>query len=133
LVLWYFVTQGSMTFIIVVIKRHLINSCFFNLSTSTTEILHILQNCNCTSTAVQPNFFFVKKKFKYLICLLLLLLILYNERIQRIVLQFLVRFKSKTFISKEYLNVNIPNISLNHLIRMTVSKYYLILESIGIC
>lgn len=47
-------------------------------------------------------------------------------------LQFLVRFKSKTFINKESSNVNIPEISLSHLIRTTVSEYYLTLEGIGI-
>lgn len=47
-------------------------------------------------------------------------------------LQFLVRFKSKTFINKESSNVNIPEISLSHLIRTIVSEYYLTLEGTGI-
>ena len=46
--------------------------------------------------------------------------------------QFLTRCKSKIFINKESSNVNIPGTSLSHLIRTTVSEYYLTLEDTGI-
>lgn len=45
-------------------------------------------------------------------------------------LQFLVRFKSKTFINKESSNVNTLEMSASQLIT-TVSEYHLTLEGIG--
>lgn len=46
-------------------------------------------------------------------------------------LQFLVRFKSKTFINKESSNVNTPEMSASQLITTTVSEYHLTLEGIS--
>ena len=71
------------------------------------------------------------KQFRYFICLQLSLSTLYNKIVHRIMLTFLVRFKSKTFINKQFSNVNIWDISPSQLIR-TVSEYYLSLESISI-
>lgn len=73
----------------------------------------------------------VNKQLKDFICLQLSLLTLYNENVQRIMLQFLVRFKSKTFINKESPNVNTPEMSVSYQISTTVSEYYLTLEGIG--
>lgn len=46
-------------------------------------------------------------------------------------LQFLVRFKSKTFINKESSNVYNPEMSASQMITTTVSEYHLTLEGIG--